>query len=119
MKNSDNKPQLKIKGLTFFPIPTFDGPAQIFGADKSRYFNRYDIPDIPKKYENMVESLFFRGGKLPEMKPEVDRGEAMAATRAWLSSWAPAYEAKMGTVSYAFWVWCEGDLESNTSKGRQ
>ena len=110
MNTNIQNPECKIEGLTFFPIPEFDGPAQAFGAGKQQYFNRGKIPDVPKKYKDMASMLFFVGGALPDMKPEVDRAKAMAAVSAWLRSFEPAHEAKVGTVAYAFWVWCEGDL---------
>jgi hypothetical protein len=119
MNTNTQKPECKIEGLTFFPIPTFDGPAQAFGADEKQYFNRRKIPDVPKKYEDMAQALFFKGGTLPDVKPEVDKAKAMAAVRAWLASWAPAHESKVGTVAYAFWVWCEGDLSLSNTKVRQ
>lgn len=92
-------------GLTFWPIPEFNDPTCVFGADEKHYFNRYNLPDVPRKYTAMVDELFFRGGTLPEMAPQVDRAKAARAVRAWLSSWAPAHEAKIATVGYAFWVW--------------
>lgn len=104
------KPQLTIDGLTFFPIPTFDKLTQAFGAPESAYFNRYKLPEIPRKYADLARTLFHKGGTLPEFQPEVEHAKAMAATRAWLSSFAPAHESKMATVAYAFWVWSEGEL---------
>ena len=110
MNDTLEKPVLSIEGLTFFPIPEFDKPAQAFGAEESQYFHRCRIPAVPKKYEDMVNALFFKGGTLPEVQPSIDKVKAAAATRAWLVSFSPAHEAKVGTVAYAFWVWCEGDL---------
>ena len=110
----NDKPKTNIEGLTFFPIPDFDAATQAFGARESAYFNRRKIPDVPRKYEDIAQGLFFKGGTLPEMKPEVSKEKAYAALRAWLRSFAPADEAKIGTVAYAIWVWCEGDLKEST-----
>ena len=115
MNTTNEKPALTIDGLTFFPVPEFSKPEQAFGAAESRYFNRYKLPSVPRKYEDMVQSLFFNGGSLPEIKPEVDKAKAIAATQAWLLSFAPAHEAKISTVAYAFWVWCEGDLSNQNT----
>jgi len=107
------KPQLTLDGLTFFPIPTFDKADQAFGAEESAYFNRRNLPEVPLQYKDMAQKLSFNGGTLPELQPEVDRAEAMAATSAWLHSFAPAHESKIATVAYAFWVWSEGDLTAS------
>ena len=99
-------------GLTFFPIPEFDEPVQLFGAPESCYFKRHNLPKVPQKYVDLVSTLFFKGGALPEFQPEVDRAKAFVAVRAWLHSFAPAHEAKEATVGYALWLWCEGDLKA-------
>jgi len=103
-------PEKTKNGLTFFPIPEFDDVSSAFGADEDRYFNRMNLPDIPSKYEDIVSNLFFSGGKLPELLESVDTGKAMKAMQAWLSSHAPAHEAKIATAAYAIWVWSEADL---------
>lgn len=105
-------PTLTRDGLTFFPIPTFDGPACAFGADAGAYFNRRGLPKVPRKYEDIIQSLFFSGGKLPDLQPLVDRAAAMRALQAWLRSFAPAHEAKIATAAYALWVWTEGNLSA-------
>lgn len=98
-------PQVTNRGLTFFPVPEFSGPSVAFGADENCYFNRRDLPSVPREFAKMVSDLFFSGGSLPEFDPRVDREKAIRATKAWLSSWAPAHESKEATVAYAFWVW--------------
>lgn len=92
-------------GLTFWPIPNFSDADMAFGADAKAYFNRRSLPKVPYELERLVNALFFNGGSLPEMAPEVDRQAAMRAVRAWLTSFAPAHEAKIATVAYALWVW--------------
>jgi single-strand DNA-binding protein len=91
------------------PIPEFGAPAQAFGAREGSYFNRRSLPQVPRKYTDEAERLFFGGGPLPEFAPQVDKQKAMQATRALLSSFAPSHEAKIATVGYAFWVWSTPD----------
>lgn len=98
-------PTPECKGLVFWPIPEFDAPTVTFGAPLNCYFNRYDLPEVPRKYRDAAIDLFYVGGKLPTFDPRVDRALAMRATRAWLSSFAPAHESKEATVGYAFWLW--------------
>ncbi len=98
-------PSATRRGLTFFPVPKFDGPSQVFGAGESDFFKRHDLPDVPRTYRDAAMDLFYSGGAMPKFDPRVDAKAAQAATRAWLSSWAPAHEAKEATVGYAFWVW--------------
>lgn len=112
-----NKPKKKIQGLKFFPIPEFDRAAQVFGADINLYFPRYDRPEVPRQYEDMANELMFKGGRLPEMQPEVDRDKATAMVSALLRSFAPAHEAKTTTVAYALWLWVEGDLADKGTEG--
>jgi hypothetical protein len=100
-----NAPNATERGLTFFPIPRFDGPTMAFGAERKDFFDRRDLPDVPAKYRKAAMSLFYNGGDFPEFDPRVDRKLAMVATRAWLGSFAPAHESKEATVGYAFWVW--------------
>lgn len=98
-------PAVTCQGLTFLPIPDFDGPTVIFGADERSFFNRRELPKVPREFEAEVHRLFFRGGEYPAFGADVDPKKAKAALRAWLSSFAPAHEAKVATVAYALWVW--------------
>ncbi len=102
---SEPVPSATHLGLTFFPVPEFDSPSVAFGAGESAYFPRRNLPEVPRKYRDAAMSLFYGGGELPKFDPRVDRDAAFRATRALLSSWAPAHEAKEATVGYAFWVW--------------
>lgn len=104
-----NKPHKTINGITFFPVPEFSDAEIAFGASDRRFFNRRDLPHIPAKYEDMANQLFFKGGDLPQLHNSVDRGKAVRALRAWLSSWNPAHEAKVATVGYALWLWTTGE----------
>jgi hypothetical protein len=102
---ADNPPSATKDGLVFFPIPSFDDASVAFGADASRYFDRRNLPDVPREFEDAANNLFFSGGSLPAFDPRVDPKAAMRMTRALLSSFAPSHEAKETTVGYAFWVW--------------
>lgn len=98
-------PKTEINGLTFWPIPEFDRVRQTFGVGEQHYFDRRNLPKVPKKFERAVEDLFFNGGKLQGLSPQVDASKAHGAMRAWLSSWAPAHESKIATAAYALWLW--------------
>jgi hypothetical protein len=100
-------PQTTIQGLTFFPVPDFDGPTAAFGAPASAFFDRRNLPDVPRKFEDMAQGLFSSGGKVPEFSPKVDRKKAFAALSAWLGSFAPAHESKIATAAYALWLWTD------------
>lgn len=110
--NEDMKPQKEIKGVTFFPVPEFSKASGVFGAYESQFFNRHDLPDVPRKYINMANDLFFKGGSLPELHPSVDREKALTALDAWLGSFAPAHQAKIATVGYALWLWTDTEALS-------
>ena len=101
------KPQKKINGITFFPVPEFSNLSAAFGADEDKFFNRTDLPEIPSKYEDIADGLFFLGGDIPELHNSVDRKKALNAIRAWLSSFAPSHESKIATVGYALWLWTD------------
>lgn len=98
-------PSAKKDGLTFWPIPEFDDASAAFGLRGNAYFSRNALPNVPRKYADEVDRLFFSGGELPAFAPQVDRAKAFRAVRALLSSFVPAHEAKVATVAYAFWVW--------------
>ncbi len=103
-------PQLSIQGLTFYPIPEVSDIEVVLGAKGTRFFNRWELPDVPPEYEAYANKVFLAGGRLPELQPAVDRAKARRAMQAWLCSFAPPHEAKIATVAYALWVWTEGDL---------
>lgn len=107
MKTEIESPKTTQSGLTFFPVPEFDRVTEAFGAKAECYFDRRKLPKVPRKYEDMVHTLFFQGGNLPEMRKCVDPQKAKAALMAWLRSFAPAHESKVATAAYALWVWCE------------
>ena len=92
-------------GLTFLPVPEFSDAEMTFGAPRSAYFNRYDLPKVPRKYEDFIDRLFFSGGKMPKLAADVDREKASRTLRALLTSFAPAHEAKTTTAAYALWAW--------------
>jgi|GEM_PF-5763035 len=107
MNTTTKKPECKIEGVTFFPVPTVPS-----FAPESAYFPRRKTPEIPREYEDMANNLFFKGGALPEMSPLVDRAKAFAAVRNWLQSFNPAHEVKTATVGYALWLWCDHETLS-------
>ncbi len=98
-------------------IPEFNDAEIAFGPkDGSRaYMTReelgdwYGFPNNP--YTNAVNKLFFQGGKLEDhglrFKDGIDQTKAMRAIRAWMVSWAPKHEIKVGTIAYALSHWCE------------
>jgi hypothetical protein len=98
-------PEVTHKGLTFLPVPEFDAPTMVFGAPESAYFDRRDLPEVPRKFRDEVSRMFFKGGEWPEFGGDVDARKAKVAIKAWLASFAPAHEAKEATVAYALWVW--------------
>ncbi len=100
-------PQKEINGLTFFPVPDVSDVDMALGARASRFFNRRNLPDVPRQFKDMAENLFFNGGNLPDLSPKVDRVKATRVIRAWLGSFAPAHEAKIATVGYALWLWTD------------
>jgi hypothetical protein len=94
-----------------FSVPAFDAPAVAFGATIGQYPDRKTIPEVPRRYHDVVSSLFFKGGTLEvyglRLKASVHKARAMAAIRAWLGSWAPKHEHKTETVAWALSEWCE------------
>lgn len=99
-------PKTKLHGITFFPVPRATGLDVCAGYPAAMFFRReQDLPDIPRKYTDAVSSLFFKGGKLPDLSPKVDRKQASAALHSWLCSFEPPHEMKEATAAYALWVW--------------
>lgn len=98
-------PEVTKDGLTFIPVPEFDDASVVMGADGKCFFDRRSRPRVPRQYEDMADTLFFKGGEIPEFAPDVDRVKAGRALRAWLRSWAPPHESKSTTVGYALWCW--------------
>jgi hypothetical protein len=107
MNEQQTKPEHKLHGITFFPVPDFSDLELAFGPKNGEraYLPRRQLPDVPKEIEDAVQSLFFKGGTIPELSPQVDRSKAMRAIKAWLVSFSPAHESKITTVAYALWVW--------------
>lgn len=105
MSATTEQPAVTCKGLTFLPVPEFDGPTAVFGAGLRSYFPRHDLPEVPRKFEDEVSRMFFKGGEWPEFGADVDERKARVALQALLGSYAPSHEAKTATVAYALWVW--------------
>lgn len=41
-------PKAVINGLTFWPVPAFNDPEVVFGAGREAFFDRCNLPDVPK-----------------------------------------------------------------------
>lgn len=102
-------PKAEIDGIQFLPIPKVPDVVMTFDGGV-KYFDRKNLPYVPKKYTEMAEDLFFNGGKVPlpvSMSP-TDVHDAYRWINAALRSFDPSQESKMATVGYALWVWIEG-----------
>lgn len=99
MSKKDETPECVKNGITFWPIPKFDGDSIAL------YFDRRKLPFVPRKFIDMADELFFSGGKLPAFAPCVDQKKAHRAIRVLLTSWGPSHESKRATVGYALWLW--------------
>lgn len=64
-----------------------------------------DIPQRTALEFSKLHQDVQRGVVLPKFHEKVDPRKASRALHAWLSSWAPAHEAKEATVAYALWLW--------------
>lgn len=101
--------------MTDFPVPTFTGLDAAFGAGAGTYLTREQMGDEfycdRNRFTKAASTLFFSGGKLADFglrfKPGIDRAAAMTAIKAWLCSFEPKHETKIGTVGYALSQWCE------------
>jgi len=112
-----------------FPVPDFDGPTVVFGADNGAYLTREQLGDwygcyganSRTPYHKAVEGLLFQGGKLGDyglaVKPDLDRVKVMSAIRGLMGSFAPKHEIKVGTVAWALHEWCDllGDGDGTSS----
>jgi len=105
------KPKFPPLVLGGWAVPEFDGLSAVFGARLNQYPERGSIPKVDRRYEDVVNALFFRGGSLSEhglkLKSGIDRAAAMAAIRSWLCSFDPKHEHKTETVAWALSEWCE------------
>ena len=109
-----------------FQPPAFDRIDAVFGAKASTYLTREQMGDdfysgsIRNEFTNHASSLFYRGGSLlPEgrkWKPGVDRAAAALAIKAWLCSFEPKHEIKIGTVGFALSQWTVEDVEPKEAK---
>lgn len=99
------EPAVTHAGLTFLPVPEFDDRTIAFGAPVSAYFDRRDLPKVPREFKDEFSRLFFTGGAWPAFGADVDQTKAKRALKALMGSFEPAHEAKEATVAYALWVW--------------
>lgn len=109
-------------------IPEFTGLEAALGAALATYPDPTAIPQQffrSHRLCDVANKLFFDGGKLADhglqFKPEIDQRKAMAALRAWLSSFAPSHEHKVATVAWALSEWTEGTptKQASASKGKR
>lgn len=91
-------PKKRAGKITFYPIPDF-------GKKSPKFFGRHESHDVPRKYIDMANEIFFKGGVLPKMHDAVNIAKARNALVAWLSSYEPPHEAKMETAGYALWLY--------------
>lgn len=114
---TDTTPAATHKGITFWPIPHVSDEHVAFGMPGSAYFPRHDLPDVPQRFEDEARRLFFRGGKMSDLHPAVDRLLAARWLQAHFRSFAPSHEAKEATVAYAIWVWNTAEIVQPAMKG--
>lgn len=103
-------------------------PKKVTGLDLAFGGNMKDLlpaeKDIPKefwhghgKWNDLVSSMFFCGGKIKSMKPKegIDGKDAIGHIRAILGSWEPKHEHKEAGCAYLFSLWFD-DFEFEPSK---
>lgn len=103
--------------MTKLEVPAFTDLDAAFGAKGSTYLTREQMGDdfydmgARNEFTNHASSLFYHGGPLlPEgrkWKAGIDRAAAARAIKAWLCSFEPKHEIKIGTVGYALSQWTE------------
>lgn len=113
--NGDSRDLKLAVGGASLPVPKFDGPTIVFGAPRSSYLTKEQMGDdfyaMRGRFCDIASSLFYSGGSLAghglRFKPGIDRADAMGAIKAWLCSFDPKHEIKIGTVGFALSQWCE------------
>lgn len=58
-------------------------------------------------FASVVSDLFYKGGKLPQVKKGIDQKKAYSQLRACIGSWEPKHEHKIAGVAYLMSLWCE------------
>lgn len=112
---------------TVFPVPEFTQVQAVFGADARDYLTREQMGDDfyadRNEFTRHVQSLFFSGGPVipagRQWKTGVDRAKAMLAINAWLRSFAPQHEIKIGTVGYALAQWTEPSVTPHQAQRKK
>lgn len=107
---------------TPFPVPDFNDLTVAIGAPASAYLTYEqmgaDHYRQHSRHSKVASELFFQGGSLAQhglrFKPEIDAPKAMRAIRAFLCSFDPKHEIKIGTVGYALAQWCEDHVPAQT-----
>lgn len=101
--------------ITPTQVPDFSDVEVAFGAKGAAYLTREQMGDDfygdRNEFTNHVQSLFFNGGPvLPagrRRREGVNAKKAGRAVAAWLRSFDPKHEIKIGTVGYALSQWTE------------
>lgn len=104
-----------MSGQIHFPVPEFTDVQIAFGASGSDYLTREQMGDDfyadRNEFTRHAQSLFFNGGSLlpsgRRWRADIDRAKASRAIRAWLISFDPKHEVKIGTVGFAMAQWTE------------
>ena len=101
-------PAIECQGLTFWPIPTFEGFEAAFGSSMDSYFALCALPDVPRQYTDEAQSMFFGGVSVATVNKligvDVDLADALRAIKSLLRSDEPTTAAKITTVGYLLWV---------------
>ena len=117
-----------LKPPVEFPVPDFDKVTAAFGASRKHYLTREQLGDwyglygenVRTPFHACAEGLFYKGGKLADygltVKSELDSPKVYAAVRAFLCSFDPKHEIKIGTVAVALANWCDLTEEARDSQ---
>lgn len=100
-----------------YPVPEFDSPAVVFGAELRHYLTREQTGEefwqfsSRNPFTSAAESIFFKGGRLSDygltVKEGLDEIKVVRAVQALLTSFAPQHEQKIATVGFLLSQWCE------------
>lgn len=85
-----------------------------FGAAGERFLSRRkdDLKTVPKKYQDIAQSLFFSGGRIADfglsVKPDVDGVKFHRCLKAMLCSFEPSHEEKSASAGLLIMQCCSG-----------
>lgn len=105
---------MKVKktfgGIEFFPVPVFGDRSWLFGVSESFFLTRYNLPNIPEKFEKIGYGVLNERKPLPQLNEKVDRNKAIRAVETWSKSRTVPRDLVLATISYAIWLWTSKDL---------